>query len=118
FEDAVEAIEASIGAIETLDDGGDRLSAAAGALGAGWFRKLDDPELLARRQAVVRALADAAIAAPVRARAGLAALGYYEARASLDNLLWVELAMRPVLADPAVGRYLVDEWHHMLVQGL
>ena len=116
FEDAVEAIEASVGAFDTIDDAGDRLSAGAGALVAGWFRKLDDPELPARAETVVRALGDAAIAAPVRARAGLAVLGYYETRASVDSVLWVELAMRPVLADPAVGKYLVDEWHHMLVQ--
>jgi LuxR family transcriptional regulator, maltose regulon positive regulatory protein len=117
FEEAVAAVEASAAAAATLADPADRLTAEAGALVAGWFRRLDDPALPARAEAVVRMLGETASAAPVRARAGLTALGYYEARMSLEDVLWVGLAMRPVLADPAVGARLADEWHHMLVQG-
>ena len=117
FEDAVAAIRASACDVDAIDDAGDRLSARAGRLVAGWFERLDDPDLPAQAERVVRSLADAAIAAPVRARAGLSALAFYETRARIDDVLWVELAMRPVLADPSAGARLVDEWRHMLVQG-
>ena len=116
FEDAVAAVRTNAGEIDRLDDPGDRLSAQAGALVAGWFVSLDDPDLPAQAATVVRALGDPAIAAPVRARAGCSALGFSEVRLRLDDVLWVELAMRPVLADASVGTRLADEWHHLLVQ--
>ena len=116
FEDAVAAVAASRDAIETLADAGDRLSARAGILVAGWFASLDDPALPAEAERIVRSLGEAVIVAPVRARAGLSALGFFEARARLEDVLWVELAMRPVLADASLGARLGDEWHHMLVQ--
>ncbi|MEO5845129.1 MAG: BTAD domain-containing putative transcriptional regulator [Caldimonas sp.] len=116
FEDAVAAVHDSLDEIERIDDAGDRLSAQAGALVAGWFRSLDDPALPAQAEAIVRRLGETAVAAPVRARAGLSALGFFEARLRLEDALWVELAMRPVLADASVGARLADEWHHMLVQ--
>ncbi|MCE9657393.1 MAG: hypothetical protein K8R60_02460 [Burkholderiales bacterium] len=116
FEDAVAAVAAAVPALDTIDDPADLLLARAGALVAGWFRALDDPTLPKLAEAIVRTLADASIAAPVRARAGLAALGYHQARLSLDNVLWIELAIRPVLAEPGIGARLADEWHHALVQ--
>lgn len=116
FEDAVDAVNDTNVAIDAIADAADRLLALSGALVAGWFRALDDPALPALAESIVRALGDTRVAAPVRARAGLAALGYHEARVNLENVLWVELAMRPVLAEPDVGARLVDEWYHMLVQ--
>ncbi|MGZ8260804.1 MAG: AfsR/SARP family transcriptional regulator [Caldimonas sp.] len=116
FEDAVAAIDACAESVDAIADPGDRLSARAGALVAGWFESLDDPRLPERAAEIVRGLGDADVAAPVRARAGLSALGYFEARARLEDVLWVELAMRPVLDDESVSPRLADEWHHMLVQ--
>jgi LuxR family maltose regulon positive regulatory protein len=117
FEEAVDVVNANAAAIDALPAAGDLLLARAGLLVSGWFRALDDPALPALADTVVRALADAAIEVPVRARAGLAALGFHEARLNLEDVLWVELAMRPLLADAGIGARLSDEWHHMLVQG-
>ena len=116
FEDAVAAVDASIGQIERLADAGDRLSARAGALVAGWFRSLDDPALPEQAAAIARSVGDERIAAPVRARAGLSALAFFEARARLEDVLWIELAMRPVIADRSIGARLADEWRHVLIQ--
>ena len=116
FEEAVAAVHASGDEIDRLSDAGDRLSARAGALVAGWFRSLDDPALPEQAAAIARSLGDERIGAPLRARAGLSALGFFEARARLEDVLWVELAMRPVLADASIGTRLADEWHHMLVK--
>ena len=63
FEDAVAAVLASRAAIDALGDDGDRLSARAGALVAGWFRSLDDPALPAEAERSFAASARA-IAAP------------------------------------------------------
>ncbi len=95
------------------------LLASAGILIAGWFSGLDQPGLSARAEAIVRALGNDAIAPPVRCAAGLAALGYYDARMNLEGVLWLELAMRPLWASPAaVGPRLADEAFHMFVQAL
>ena len=117
FEAAVDAVNTSLIAIDGLADSGDRLVARAGVLVAGWFRALDDPALPTQAEAIVRVLGDAALPAAIRARAGIAALAFHEARLSLEDMLWVELAMRPVLTDPAVGARLRDEFYHRLVQG-
>ena len=116
FEDAVAAVDACACAIDSLADAGDRLCARAGALVAGWFHSLDDPALPDQAAAIVRSLGDERVAAPLRGRAGLSALAFFEARARLEDVLWVELAMRPVLADASIGTRLADEWHHLLVQ--
>ncbi len=116
FEEAIATIDAGKAVVDDIADAGDRLLARTGTLVAGWFHQLGDPALSGAADMIVRSLADAEIAAPVRARAGLASLGYYQARMSLENILWIELAMRPVLADTAIGARLVDEWHHALVQ--
>ena len=116
FEDAVAAVHASAAEIDRLADAGDRLSARAGTLVAGWFRSLDDPALPELAAAIVRGLGDERIATPLRARAGLSALGFFETRARLEDVLWVELALRPLLADASIGARLADECHHMLVQ--
>ena len=116
FEDAIAAVDAGRERLDAIADAGDRLMARAGALVAGWFHRLDDPALALEADAIVRALGDGAIATPVRARAGLAALAYHQARMSLANVLWVELAMRPVVADASIGARVADEWHHALVQ--
>jgi len=116
FEDAVAAVHANAAEIDHLADAGDRLSARAGMLVAGWFRSLDDPALPELAAAIVRGLGDERIATPLRARAGLSALGFFETRSRLEDVLWVELALRPVLADASIGARLADECHHMLVQ--
>ena len=117
FEAAVNAVNASSAAIGGLAYESDRLLARAGILVAGWFRALDDPALPAQAEAIIRMLGEATLPAPTRARAGLVALAFHEARMSLEDMLWVELAMRPVLADPAIGARLGDEFYHLLVQG-
>lgn len=118
FEEAIATVLATLDEIDVLADPGDALLARAGALIAGWFGALDDPALPARADAIVRSLGDTAIAAPVRCCAGLAALGYHHARMDLERVLWIELAMRPLRADPAIGVRLADEAYHAFVQAL
>ena len=103
---------------QTMADPADALLAEAGALTAGSFMALDAPELAARAAAIAKSLADPAIPAPLRCCAGLAALGYHHIGMDLANVLWLELAMRPLLADAGVGPRLADEAFHMFVQSL
>lgn len=97
---------------------GDALLARAGALIAGSFEALDAPALAAHAQAIAAALANPDIGAPLRCAAGLTALGYHHITMDLAGVLWLELAMRPLLADPAVGARLADEALHLFVQAL
>ena len=99
-------------------DPADALLAEAGALTAGSFHALDAPELAARAAAIAAALDNPAIPAPLRCCAGLAALDYHQIGMDLASVLWLELAMRPLLADPAVGARLADEAFHFFVQSL
>ena len=99
-------------------DPADALLAEAGALTAGSFHALDAPELAAHAAAIAAALGNTAIPAPLRCCAGLAALGYHQIDMDLAGVLWLELAMRPLLADPAVGARLADEAFHFFVQSL
>lgn len=117
FEPAVEAVAATRSQLAMIADADHRLLARGGALVAGWFRALDDPQLGPQAEAITRALSDRTVSAAARCCAGLAALAYFVARFSLDGVLWVELAMREVLAED-VSPHLAEEWHHALVQAL
>ncbi len=118
FEPAVAAVIARAAQVEAIHTPDHRLLARAGALIAGWFRSLDDPALAAQAEAITRELGNELISPAARCCAGLAALAYFDARMSLEGVLWVELAMRPVLAEPGTPRRLADEWQHALVQAL
>jgi len=118
FEAAAAVVSAGAAGAPPFADPGDALLAEAGALIAGWFRALDAPRLAAHAAAIAAALDNPAIAAPLRCCAGLTAAGYHHIGMDLDGLLWLELAMRPLLADPAVGARLADEAFHMFVQAL
>ncbi len=118
FQDAVDAVTATRTGIDRIADADHRLLARAGALVAGWFHALDDPQLAAQAEGITRELANEHITPAVRCCAGLTALAYFDARCSLEGVLWVELAMRPVLAAPGIGTRLVEEWQHALVQAL
>jgi LuxR family transcriptional regulator, maltose regulon positive regulatory protein len=118
FEEAVAAVAATLPAIERIVDADQRLLARTGALVAGWFQALDDPGLAAQADAITRELGNEGITPAVRCCAGLATLAYFDAQCSLEGVLWVELAMRPVLAAPGVGTRLAEEWQHALVQAL
>ncbi len=118
FEAAVAVVADARGQVDSLPDPNDRLIAQAGVLMAGAFIDLDDPSLPVRAQALVRALADTTLAAPVRCCAGLASAGYFRARMDLENLLWVEFAMRSLADDPALAARLADETYHLFVQAL
>lgn len=96
----------------------DALLVDAGGLIAGWFHALDAPGLAARAARIAQALVDTSIPAALRCSAGLTALGYHHISMDQGAVLWLELAMRPLLADPAIGRRLADEAFHMFVQSL
>ena len=118
FEAAAAAVIAGTPPPAPWADPADALLAAAGALIAGWFHALDAPALAAHAAAIAAALDNPAIGAPLRCCAGLTAAGYHHIGMDLAGLLWLELAMRPLLADPAVGARLVDEAFHLFVQAL
>ena len=99
-------------------DPADALLVEAGALMAGGFHALDAPDLAARAATLAAALADTTLPAPLRCCAGLTALGYHHIGMDLAGVLWLELALRPLLADPAVGARLADEGFHLVVQSL
>ena len=120
FEAAVAVVADDADGMDTSPwhDPGDALLAEAGALTAGAFSALDAPGLAARAARIAQALSNREIAAPLRCCAGLAALGYHHIGMDLASVLWLELAMRPLLADPAVGARLADEAFHLFVQSL
>ncbi len=118
FEAAVHSVATLSDATEQVADTEQRLIARAGVLMAAAFTDLDDPTLPALARDLVRALADAALAPPVRCCAGLSAAAYFRARMDLESLLWVELSMRPLRDEAAVGERLADETHHLFVQAL
>ena len=118
FQQAVDVVTATAGLIDAISEPDHHLLACAGALIAGWFCSLDDPRLAAQAEGITRELGNEHIMPAVRCCAGLAALAYFDARASLEGVLWVELAMRPVLATPGTARRFADEWQHALVQAL
>ncbi len=118
FEAAAAAVIAGTPPPAPWADPADALLAAAGALMAGSFHALDAPALAAHAAAIAAALDNPAIGAPLRCCAGLTAAGYHHIGMDLAGLLWLELAMRPLLADPAVGARLVDEAFHLFVQAL
>ena len=118
FEAAVSSVAATGDRQDAVPDAEHRLLARAGALMATAFSDLADPGLPALAQSLVRTLSDVTLAAPVRCCAGLSAAAYFRARMDLENLLWVELAMRPLRDDAAVGERLADEAYHLFVQAL
>jgi DNA-binding SARP family transcriptional activator len=118
FEAAVAAVTAAPDPPDAQIDGEQRLLVQAGRLMAGAFSDLDDPALLPLAQSLVRALGDVTLAAPVRCCAGLSAAACFRARKDLENLLWAELATRPLRDAHVVGERLADEAHHLFVQAL
>ncbi len=118
FEPAVGTVLAVLLHIGAITDPADALLAEAGALIAGWFTALDAPGLAERAERIAKALDNQAIAAPLRCCAGLAALGFHQARMDLENVIWLELAMRPLVADAATGTRVAEEAQHMFLQAL
>ena len=100
------------------EDAADGLLATAGALVAGGFNQLDAPGLAALATRIEAALADDSLPAPLRCCAGMAALGYHHIGMQLERVLWLELAMRPLLADHSVSEALADEAVHLFVRSL
>ena len=118
FEDAVAIVGAGPALTDEVVDVHQALLLRAGALVAGRFSDLDAAGLAGQCEALVAALGDSAIATPVRCCAGLVALDHHQMRMDLESVLWIELALRPLRTDPAVGLRLADELFHMLVQSL
>ena len=118
FEAAAALVNAATKGVAPWAEAADALLAEAGALIAGCFSALDAPQLAAHAAAIARALDDPAIPAPLRCCAGLTAAGYHHIGMDLAGVLWLELAMRPLLTDPAVGARLADEAFHIFVQAL
>jgi LuxR family transcriptional regulator, maltose regulon positive regulatory protein len=124
FESAVDTVTAGTvvstkGAlIDAITSPADKLLVQAGALVAGSFKALDAPELAALAATMATALARVDIPAPVRCCAGLGALNYHRITMDLPAVMWLELAMRPLLADPSVSARLVGDAQHLFVQSL
>jgi len=118
FEDAAAVVRAGAAGLAPWADPGDALLVQAGSLIAGWFHALDAPQLASHAAAIAAALENPAIGAPLRCCAGLTAVGYHHIGMDLAGVLWLELAMRPLLADASVGARLADEAFHMFVQSL
>lgn len=118
FDRAAAVVDAARGAIDRIADADQGLIARAGALVAMWYRAADNAQLAEQGAALVRELRDERIDPGVRCIAGMAAIACFDLRARLDDLLWVELELRPLLDHPGVATRLVDEAHQMLVQAL
>jgi LuxR family transcriptional regulator, maltose regulon positive regulatory protein len=115
---ATGAHAALIDPMSEIAEPADKLLVQAGAVVAGSFAALDAPSLAARATTLAQALAQPDIPAPLRCCAGLAALNYHRISMDLPAVMWLELAMRPLLADPAVSASLVGEACHLFVQSL
>ena len=118
FEHAVDVVNATLAHVEHIPDPDHRLLARSGALVAGWFRALDDPQLAPLAEAITRELGNESVSAPVRCCAGLTVLAYFVAHFDLEKTLWVELAMRQPLGSTDVSLRLTAEWRQALVQAL
>ena len=118
FEAAVRTVMTARDSILQVADAEQRLLARAGSLMAAAFANLDDPALPALAHALVRTLAEATLAPPVRCCAGLSAAAYFRARNDLESLLLAELAMRALHDEPALSERLADESHRLFVQAL
>ena len=111
FEHAVDVVNTTLVPIDAITDPDHSLLVRSGTLVAGWFRALDDPQLVPLAETITRELGNEAVSAPVRCCAGLAVLAFFVAHVDLENALWVELAMRQPLAGPGVSARLAEEWH-------
>jgi LuxR family transcriptional regulator, maltose regulon positive regulatory protein len=103
---------------DQIADPSDKLLTQAGVLVAGSFTALGAPNLKAQAATLAQALGRPDIPATVRCCAGLAALGYHRIGMDLPAVMWLELALRPVLAAPAMSASLVGEACHLFVQSL
>ena len=117
FEDAAAVILAA-GDPPLDDDPDSTLLCLAGALVTRQFRSLDDPSLAGLAGRIVEALPKPGQGPAVRACAGMAALAWGEQLRDLERLLWIELAMRAVLADPMLDPRLRDEWRGKWLDGI
>jgi len=115
FIDAIGIVEAARPARAALGDASARLLADAGDLVARWFASLEDPALPALADGIVVALADDGIDRDLRTVAAIAALSFFNAQVNPEKVWWADLAMRPLLADPAVAARLRGEWQNQLV---
>ena len=115
FEHAVDVVNATLAHVEHIPDPDHRLLARSGALVAGWFRALDDPQLAPLAEAITRELGNESVSAPVRCCAGLTVLAYFVAHFDLEKTLWVELAMRQPLGSTDVSLRLTAEWRSATV---
>ena len=100
------------------DDPDAALLCLAGALVTRQFRSLDDPSLTGLVERIVASLPKPGLGTAVRACAGMAALSWGEQLRDLERLLWIELAMRAVLSDPALEPRLRDEWRGKWLDGI
>ena len=116
--DTVTAARANAALIDALTSPADKLLVQAGALVAGSFKALDAPELVALAATLALSLARVEIPAPVRCCAALGVLNYHRITMDLPAVMWLELAMRPLLADPAVSARLLGDAQHLFVQSL
>ena len=117
FEEAAAAI-VEAGDPAPDDDPDAALLCLAGALVTRQFRSLDDPSLAGLVERIVASLPKPGLGTAVRACAGMAALSWGEQLRDLERLLWIELAMRAVLADPALAPRLRDEWRGKWLDGI
>jgi DNA-binding SARP family transcriptional activator len=118
FELAVGAVDATLPALPRIADADQRLVARAGSLVASWYHDGTDARLAPQAADLVRELRDDRLDVAVRCLAGMAAIACFDLCARLDDVLWVELELRPLLVDAAVAPRLADEAHYMLVQAL
>lgn len=118
FERAVAVVDAALPAMGRIVEADQRLIARAGSLIAMGYRAADDPQIAELGALLVRELRDERLDPGLRCIAGMAAIASFDLRARLDDVLWVELELRPLLGSPGVAARLSDEAHYMLVQAL
>lgn len=118
FERAIGAVQANSAALDRVAPADQRLIVRAGSLVALWYHTGDDPQIAAQAASLVRELRDERLGPAARCLAGMAAIACCDMASRLDELLWVELELRPLLADERLAPRLVDEAHYMLVQAL
>lgn len=118
FERAIETVDACQAALARVTHGEQRLIVRAGSLVGLWYRVGDAPQIAAQAASLVRELRDERLGPAVRCLAGMAAIACCDMASRLDELLWVELELRPLLEDARVAARLIDEAHYMQVQAL
>jgi DNA-binding SARP family transcriptional activator len=115
FEAAAAVVRARRNEAQAIPEPARRLVVDAGVLVVGAFDELSSPVLPPLAQSLVRRLGERSLPTPLRLAAALGVMSYFDALVDIEQVWWLELAVRDLLAEPDVPQRLEGEWHCTLL---